>query len=228
MILIWCYYLVSRSQLKNERGNFFTPSEIWTMVLSPGPECQLLDIHILQAVLAINKWKNIQSTHSKSHQVFRLYQSNTSVLPMSYGWLATNCLYIADKLFPCLLNLVMNPSLATYKSRLNLQSSYLLNPNKKVLVWSRSFYARPFLGLDKTKCKSSWKKIQIFVFCLMYPEMEASRYFSNQTKCLSGIMFQCFCLKIKRNARPNNNLLITYNLPVCYLLRIQQYNNATH
>ena len=27
----------------------------------------------------------------------------------------------------------------------------------------------------------------------------------------------------KRNARPNNNQLITYYLPVCYLLRIQQY-----
>ena len=25
------------------------------------------------------------------------------------------------------------------------------------------------------------------------------------------------------NARPNNNKLITYYLPVCYLLRIQQY-----
>ena len=28
---------------------------------------------------------------------------------------------------------------------------------------------------------------------------------------------------IKRNAIPNNNQLITYYLPVCYLLRIQQY-----
>ena len=28
---------------------------------------------------------------------------------------------------------------------------------------------------------------------------------------------------IQRNARPNNNQLITYYLPVCYLLRIQQY-----
>ena len=26
-----------------------------------------------------------------------------------------------------------------------------------------------------------------------------------------------------RNARPNNNQLITHYLPVCYLLRIQQY-----
>ena len=26
----------------------------------------------------------------------------------------------------------------------------------------------------------------------------------------------------ERNARPNNNQLITYYLPVCYLLRIQQ------
>ena len=26
-----------------------------------------------------------------------------------------------------------------------------------------------------------------------------------------------------RNARPNNNQVITYYLPVCYLLRIQQY-----
>ena len=30
-----------------------------------------------------------------------------------------------------------------------------------------------------------------------------------------------FC--VNRNARPNNNQLITYYLPVCYLLRIQQY-----
>ena len=28
---------------------------------------------------------------------------------------------------------------------------------------------------------------------------------------------------IWRNARPNNNQLITYYLPLCYLLRIQQY-----
>ena len=28
---------------------------------------------------------------------------------------------------------------------------------------------------------------------------------------------------VYRNARPNNNQLITYYLPVCYLLRIQQY-----
>ena len=28
---------------------------------------------------------------------------------------------------------------------------------------------------------------------------------------------------IKRNARPNTYQLITINLPVCYLLRIQQY-----
>ena len=28
---------------------------------------------------------------------------------------------------------------------------------------------------------------------------------------------------IKRNARPNNIHLITYYLPMCYLLRIQQY-----
>ena len=28
---------------------------------------------------------------------------------------------------------------------------------------------------------------------------------------------------IKRNARPNNNQLVTYYLPVCYLLRILQY-----
>ena len=28
---------------------------------------------------------------------------------------------------------------------------------------------------------------------------------------------------IKRNARPNNIQLITYHLPLCYLLRIQQY-----
>ena len=32
-----------------------------------------------------------------------------------------------------------------------------------------------------------------------------------------------------RYARPNNNQLITYYLPVCYLLRIQQYSvNATY
>ena len=38
-------------------------------------------------------------------------------------------------------------------------------------------------------------------------------------------MYPC----INRNARPNNNQLITNYLPVCYLLWIQQYSvNATY
>ena len=38
-------------------------------------------------------------------------------------------------------------------------------------------------------------------------------------KWISNEIYPC----IKRNARPNNNQLINYYLPVCYLLRIQQY-----
>ena len=43
------------------------------------------------------------------------------------------------------------------------------------------------------------------------------------SKALSQASYLDYLTYYQRNARPNNNQLITYYLPVCYILRIQQY-----